>query len=97
MYQIGKVYIWQNMVAINESLNGTECTVIGPPVEATDWLTNLKVLVQETDTLTYSRVGACHMNVHAHLGKNQLRPKHSPAGEQSVLDLFTGLHDLVPA
>lgn len=84
MYEIGKVYIWQNQVGDGAYMNGTETTVTGAPITGHDPFSGAYFPAQPTDTLcSAGRV------VHALAGR--LRPKNPPPGEQLVRDLFAQL------
>lgn len=81
MYEIGKVYIWQNL-AKGAHLNGTECTVVGPVKKLLCPVNNEIWMGQETDTVD-PRDGKI---VYAEAGK--LRPKNPPTGEQKIRSMF---------
>jgi len=93
MYEVGKVYIWQNMRKTLASLNGTECTVIGAPKQYKDPDGTL-FIGQATDAVhpLVERLG-----VAATYGT--LRPKNPPAGERFIMGLFhstpTATHESV--
>lgn len=92
MYEIGKVYIWQNQVAEFAYLNGKETTVIGGPAECVDTFTGKASIGWKTDT-PYTRSDS---DGFFYAAAGELRPKDPPKGEQSILDLFK-LPDLEPA
>lgn len=80
MYEIGRVYIWQNQTHETAHLNGQETTVLSGP--ATYRTTSGKLIVaQMTDT--YPDIGA---GVVAAPG--DLRPKDRPPGELKIFDMF---------
>lgn len=79
MYEIGRVYIWQNLVN-DPQHNGSECTVIGDIEEYTDIYGNRKI-GQETDTIWDGVVIMAH--------KGYLRPKFPPSGEKSISEMFS--------
>lgn len=78
MYEIGKVYIWQNLVGPMQHLNGTECTVLGPPMLFPGLTPG-----QLTDTLARDDPT---LSIYAERG--DLRPKNPPLGERSIMDRF---------
>ena len=95
MYEVNRVYIFQNQVGMFAYLNGQETTVIGPPRKLPNPLCGHGGLHQETDTPPPHWLrGVTETNVFA--GPGDLRPKDAPPGEQSVLDLFK-LPELEPA
>lgn len=78
-YQIGKVYIWQNLV--NEyQYNGKECTVIGNIEEYIDVYGNKKI---------GQMVDEMWDGAHVMVGKGYLRPKFPPSGEKSISEMFS--------
>lgn len=79
-YEVGRVYVWQNMPGSMAFLNGTECTVTGP-VECYQAANFYWYWGHPTDTIAS---GAAIM-----ARPGFLRPKDPPAGERSVLALFT--------
>lgn len=86
MYEIGKVYIWQNQVGPMSSFNGQECTVLGPPIPLpVDIFGGAPGLGQMTD-FVWEYLGVPYR---AFAVKGDLRPKNPPSGEQSILSLFT--------
>ena len=78
MYEIGRVYIWQNQTRF--AINGTECTVLSKPIYFLDDDTGRLEIGQETDTWIDG------LQIMAEPG--DLRPKSPPSGEQSIRDLF---------
>lgn len=78
LYEVGRVYVWQNQRAHYEHLNGLETTVTGDIVQSGfDGRSG-----QQTDTISQF-TGSPIM---AEAG--DLRAKSPPQGEQSVLDQF---------
>ncbi|WP_290872081.1 hypothetical protein [Aquabacterium sp.] len=80
IYEIGRVYIWQNQTGEMAFLNGTECTVVGHMeyfkiLNRDDWEWG-----QETDSFDHES------DFMAQAG--DLRPKDPPPGEKSISDLF---------
>lgn len=79
MYEVGKVYIWQNQVKEKEYINGTECTVTSHPKK--QWSIAVgNCIAQDTDKkwkdlIIVTRAG-------------DLRPKNLPSGEKLVRDMF---------
>lgn len=87
MYEIGRVYIWQNQVAQFTHLNGTETTVTGPPVRGDLLMWRRSSWYWPTDTvvpLAYRLAGADAVFAEA----GDLRPKNDPTGERGIMDLF---------
>lgn len=82
MYEIGRVYIWQNQVGDLVFLNGSETTVTGPPARH-QTLTGPVRLGQLTDS---EAPGMPKYRLIAEAG--DLRPKNDPAGERGIMDLF---------
>lgn len=82
MYEIGRVYIWQNQSGVLAHLNGTETTVVGPVETHLDLITGKRLQGQATDS-------TCPRDSNFYFAEaGDLRPKNPPAGERSVLDLF---------
>lgn len=80
MYEIGKVYIWQNQVGELAYINETECTVLGPPLEFL--MNDGRLLIgQITDT-------ECTVNGGIFAERGDLRPKNPPPGEQLINEMF---------
>lgn len=80
MYEIGRVYIWQNLRE-HVGFNGTETTVIGP-MEAFEYKGGGQQFYYcETDTVLDDGRALWAT-------RGQLRPKNPPSGEQSILDLL---------
>ncbi len=91
MYEIGKIYIWQNLRE-HSQLNGMETTVLGPMelFEHKNFPGTLRFHYCETDTiLSDGRV------LYATFG--ELRPKQNPEGERKVMDQFQPKPELEPA
>jgi hypothetical protein len=79
-YEVGRVYVWQNLQGAFAYLNGKETTVTGDAKMHSDRFGNHEV-GQTTDTSTGD--GGFFI-----AGKGMLRPRRPPPGEQSVLDMF---------
>jgi hypothetical protein len=80
-YEVGRVYVWQNQVGEFAHLNGTECTVTAPGVVIDG------VMQWATDA---PAPNPCYVVV-AYMG--DLRPRDTPSGERSIMELF----EMVPA
>lgn len=80
MYEIGKIYIWQNLVGIYAALNGAETAVTAGMITCRDQFGNF-VQAQPTDTLIFGKPAGAMPGM--------LRPKNPPSGEQLVRDLFS--------
>lgn len=81
MYEIGRVYVWQNLKS-GAHLNGTECVVLGPVRRLRCPNTGDIWMGQETDTID----PLDGQVVYAEKGK--LRPKNPPTGEQKIRSMF---------
>lgn len=82
MYEIGRVYIWQNQVAGYARINGQETTVTGSAREVRG--VDGRVFVgQRTDT-----PGVFYTKGFIFAERGDLRPKNPPSGEKSISDLF---------
>lgn len=79
MYEIGKVYVWQNLVEY-AYLNGTDTTVTSGPILALDVDSGQFLRGQRTDTTVDGITFAAQAG--------DLRPKNPPPGEQLIRDLF---------
>lgn len=81
MYEIGKVYIWQNQVRQYAKLNGTECTVVD---EAKNFLMpdGRTARGQLTDTPGSNPANRMFAE------RGDLRPKNPPSGEQLINEMF---------
>lgn len=86
MYEIGKVYIWQNQVDEYEFLNGTECIPIEPPCWYVYNGTFIEVYGQRVE-------GEIEMVAF----RGDLRPKNPPSGEKKVMEQFQPKPELEPA
>lgn len=83
MYQVDRVYIWQNQVGELAYLNGTETTVIDAEMRfltpegrsERGWPTDTTKVVDGVVWVYFAQAG-------------DLRPKDLPPGEQSILNLF---------
>lgn len=90
MYEIGKVYIWQNQVGPLAHLNDTECTVLDHPHEVWCVIKQLHAWGQRTDS-------PCDNGDNYYFAEvGDLRPKKPPRGERSIMALFRA-PELVPA
>jgi hypothetical protein len=83
MYEVGRVYIWQNCTGDLACLNGTETIVLEA---ASRYLSDKGRWEFGCLTDTQDPLGDPEVEVYAEPG--DLRPKYPPSGEQSVLDLF---------
>lgn len=92
MYEVGKVYIWQNMLGELSSLNGTECTVTGGAGVFKTIKSCTSEMAQPTDTKSPRSP-----NHYMAALKGNLRPKNPPAGERLVRDLFEPKPVMEPA
>lgn len=84
MYEIGKVYIWQNQIGSMVYLNGTECSVVARPQRVWCVINKLHAWGQQTDS-------PCPNEGNYYFAEpGDLRPKDPPptTGERSVMDLF---------
>lgn len=93
MYEINKVYIWQNQVGKYAVLNGTETTVIDGPFAPNQEFINKKDPWWETNSLP---PGETDLNEHymiAHPG--DLRLKEPPSGQVKILEMFKHQPELV--
>lgn len=92
MYEINRIYIWQNLVGKFAHLNGVETTVTGECIVL--GLEGGSVIVMwPTDTTIPGSKGECFLFAE----KGDLRPKYPPSGEESILSLFTLTPELEPA
>jgi hypothetical protein len=86
MYEVGKVYIWQNQVGECAALNGTETTVLEGPFV---WITTV-TQARQTGWLTDSYLPGEEKNdpnqMVAFFG--DLRLKDPPNGEKIIMELF---------
>jgi len=90
MYEVGKVYVWQNLRE-HTSVNGSETTVIGLP-EKFELKGSGGVTITYCETDTILPDGRVLYATHG-----ELRPKSQPTGEQLVRDLFEPKPAMVPA
>ncbi len=82
-YEVGKVYIWQNVVRADYLyLNGQETVVIGTPKTYKETPEGAPVVAQMTDTP--SNLPGKYLAAQA----GRLRRKDPPPGEQTITDLF---------
>lgn len=79
MYEIGKIYIWQNQVGQYAHYNGTECT----PVEPASWWR-----VNDDGRMLWAQLVDCYDGYPMCAERGDLRPKNPPPGERSINDLF---------
>ena len=92
MYEVGKVYIWQNCGGEFSVLNGTE-TIVLPGLVETFSISSQSILIgQNTDTIWPDNWTG---NVPATPGK--LRPKNPPSGEQLIRTMFEPKPVMEPA
>ncbi len=81
MYEIGKVYIWQNQVGEYAVLNGTECTPVEP---AGMWgLTKHSAILGQLVDTWWDGVPNGMVAF-----RDDLRPKNPPPGEQLINEMF---------
>lgn len=90
MYEIGKVYIWQNCPGVKAKFNGMETTVTTAMTDIYVNQHDVTIRAQWTDTLGDDGyfVGAL---------PGQLRPKNPPNGERKVMEQFQPKPELEPA
>lgn len=81
MYEVGRVYVWQNCSGVYAHLNGVETTVTSLPIEFIGITYQHKRIGQRTDT-----IGPSGNTVMAERG--DLRPKNPPTGEQKIRSMF---------
>lgn len=84
-YEVGRVYVWQNLPPGWAHMVGQETTIIGDAVACVTQ-TGRRTVAQLTDTPKPFKNNHGPQTLGAERG--QLRPKTSPPGEQSVLDMF---------
>lgn len=89
MYEVGKVYIWQNC-KYKPHMNGQECTVTSVPRMV--WDGRETFLAQKTDSPSSENTSGFWF---ARAG--QLRPKNPPTGESKTMELFQPKPVLEPA
>lgn len=82
MYEIGRVYIWQNQVGEFAPLNGTECTIMSPGRWQTD-INGRHYFGWDTDAPDPH--GKDYI-IAAEAG--DLRPRGTPSGERKVMQMF---------
>lgn len=78
MYEIGKVYIWQNQVGEYARLNGTECTPV-EPARMWDFADGCPTIMGQLVSTDYNGMVAF---------RGDLRPKNPPPGEQLINEMF---------
>jgi len=93
MYEVGKIYIWQNQVGEYAYLNETETMVLGGPFNSYSGSTGKPVVEWETDSEIPSRFPN-HFAMMAFAG--DLRLKEPPPGQAKIVDMFK-LPKLEPA
>ena len=76
-YEVGKVYVWQNLTGPWAQDNGKETTVIG------NFIKFGESGGQETDT-------PHPLGGHFFALKGSLRPKNPPSGEQKIAEIIAG-------
>lgn len=86
MYEVGKIYIWQNQVGEYAYLNGTETTVLKGPDPTLRRATGKVEMCWETDSHPPSSQSITHYVMVAFVG--DLRPKDPPKGEKIIMELF---------
>jgi hypothetical protein len=79
MYEIGRVYIWQNQTGKYARINGVECTPTESPARYRHNATGQIVWSQPVTNVDGERWLAM---------RGDLRPKNPPAGERSITDMF---------
>jgi len=82
-YEVGKVYIWQNLVGDDAFLNGRETTVTGPLEYCIRKQTGEALIGQPTDT-----PHPCSPGKVCYAVQGWLRPKNPPSGERGISELF---------
>lgn len=91
MYEVGKVYIWQNQVGDYAFLNGTETTVTSQRCLFYIPAMQRNMYGWKTDSSPPpSQPPDGYMIAFA----GDLRPKDPPSGEKSILELFTLMPEL---
>lgn len=86
MYEINKVYIWQNQVGQYAALNGTETTVVDGPFLPSNENNNKKDNWWETDSLP---PGCTDLNLDYMIAfPGDLRLKEPPKGQALILNMF---------
>lgn len=83
MYEIGRVYVWQNRTGSAAWMNGKETIVVEAAKNTRRRQETEVALSQLTDTPSMVTPGAY---VSARLG--ELRPKNPPTGEQKIRSMF---------
>lgn len=83
MYEIGRVYVWQNRTGDAARLNGQETIVIDRARITKDRITGRIALTQMTDTPSVTNLGGYVSAEHG-----ELRPKNPPPGEQKIRSMF---------
>lgn len=95
MYEINKIYVWQNQVGEYASLNGVETTVVSEAFDFTLHSTFETRIAWQTDTYAPGCPRIEENRMVAFVG--DLRPKDPPSGEQKILELFNNVPELEPA
>lgn len=80
MYEIGRVYVWQNLVDAPH-MNGVECVVTGP-LKEWNCAGGGIFMCQETDSIDP------HDGEGMLAQPGDLRPKNPPTGEQKIRSMF---------
>lgn len=83
IYEVGKVYIWQNCTGDGAVLNGQETTVTGNVFMAQHAETGKWAPAQPTST-----PNPYYPGTFTNAAAGVLRPKNPPTGEQSIADMF---------
>lgn len=81
MYEIGRVYIWQNQVGEWAYVNGSETTVLGPVEEYRGKDSGMLYKGQRVDSPML-------LPWHTYAQPGDLRPKNPPPGERKINELF---------
>jgi hypothetical protein len=93
MYEVDRIYIWQNQVGEFAYLNGRETTVVGP-------MTIFQYRGRETRAAgwpTDTPVPNGSVSEYIFAGPRDLRRKDPPSGERSILAMFRNHMDLALA
>jgi hypothetical protein len=86
VYEVGKVYIWQNQVGEDAFLNDQETTVLAGPWDFIHKLDGKRFTGWLTDTYDPNYPHDPGNRIIALAG--DLRPKDSPKGEQKIMAMF---------
>lgn len=80
MYELGRVYIWQNQFGEMAHLNDTETTVLTRPL-AVNTDGGRRIVAQVTDS-------PAPPGMYTMAEPGDLRPKNPPSGERKINDMF---------